>query len=578
VTYDGAGKAISYRGPVQWVVRSLDASTTETGTTATFVVAPTASTNGAVAASVGGQDCSPAEITLYRPADVGMMRVVVVSVLDNTPIADTAVVLDNMQAKSNSSGIALFDVPPGGRHTVSAFATDYAYVTVVDTTATDILLPLPPRPNPGTFVAQLRNTDFDNVANVMGTLHGYFCGPSIAGNLYDVTPSSLLEPQQPVVISLGTGTPYGPFNIPGCLGIGLGAQMFGDSGGGHIALQATPGTRALWALGGNAVIGDVLKAIGPVLNGGGGTLSDQLPTIVTALMPLVQRIESGVMSGVAVTAGETKPLSIGGAQPSLLVDTLERLHLNVRTPKLIQYVGDDAAITAFDGVFVIGGAMVPSQGFVPLGVAAGFDASGPDGVPDQVTDGATFVEPQHVPMRLAPRHGGIESSPWVFLTLAGPLTKLLNGTGELALSATVSYSPGTLRYNGGAASDADLSAPLLPVPDGATIDESSRLLHLPDVAGATFHQLDLGPREARWTVYFPAGETTVSVPIPPAGMEDRFAGAMPPAAVIKAVRLGYGTTTYDDVWQFDDVNANDLTKQTDAFSVRGITRSPAPTP
>jgi hypothetical protein len=564
---------------VAWGSTGLAASTTDTGSDATFSSAATTSAKGTVTATVGGLPCAPASVTEYAPASD--LRVVVAS--DGAAIADATVVVDGALQTTNADGIAAFPAASGA-HTVSVFKSGYAYVTVVGTTATDLLIPLTSAPHPGTFKGQFKFTDFNNLAYPTGTLHLDVTGASLGGNLIDASLSSLLGPPQAMTISLGTGTPYGPFQVPEGIALGLGIQMFGDAGGGgRYGAVASPGYRALWSIGGNAVIGDVLKAIGPLLDNNGGPLSLRLPTVLIALTPIISTLESAVTTGLNVKPDEPRALSFGGAQPSLKLDTLPRLHLHVKTAHLPSFVRDDGTTGAYDAVVVLGGALKSPEGFVPLGVSAGIDS-----YPlDQITDGIpSVVMAGEVWLRLAPRHGGLEHSPWAFLTLGSSLKDLLGESpgqglvlsGNIRLAPKGSATPYELKYDSGQATIVDATDDFLGVPDRPTLVDRT-VSFAAAVPGATFHRLDVGGADARWSLYFPAGTLSVSVPTVPAGFDDRWVGT--PSLSVKSVSLGSplpGETapiTYDRVWQFDGTEADDLSLVMDRFSVREVLRSRA---
>jgi hypothetical protein len=519
-------------------------------------------------------------------------RVVVVSdgatttTQDETPLAEATVVIDDQSppAKTGADGTVTFANTPG-KHTISVFLAGYSYVTVVNTAATDVLIPLKPTPRPGEFRGQLKETDFNNVSNPNGTLHLDVTGASIGGNLIDTSLSQLFGPTQPVTILLGTQMPYGPYNLPEGFAIGLGAQMFGEDGGGHYGAVAAPGLRALWSFGGNAVIGDVLKVIGPSLNDPNAGV-DQLPTLVTALLPIVGSLESAVTAGVVVQPGDQKALSSGGAQPSLKLDSLQRIHLQVSTPRLPSYVNDTGGTTFYDAEAIVGGVFAGSQGFVPLGVTAGVDRGGPvaTNLPDHITDAlGTNGQAGKLPLRVAPRHGGVEDAPWAFVTLGASLADFAHAIGSdaregLVLSGNVSRfqkgtnTPYTLTYNGGANTSVDLSDAFLPPPGVAHITD--RTLTSTDVPGASLLRIDVGSDSDRWLIYFPPGTTRVEVPAVPESFDDRWVGTTsPPGVTLEAVSLGYQPgLTYDGVWKFDGTAAADLSMETDRFSVRRVKR------
>jgi hypothetical protein len=467
----------------------------------------------------------------------------------------------------------------------------------MQTGATDMLIPVRPAANPGSFAGTLAASDFNNVSNPLGTLHLDISGSSIGGNLIDLSLSTLLGPSQSMSLVLGPGASYGPFNIPEGIALGLNSNMFGPgANGGQYGIEATPGYRALWSLGGNAVIGQVLSQLGAVLQNGTSGLSSEIPQILTAVLPLVGTLESGVTSGVPVSGAKTATLSYGTTpQPALQLDTLMRLHLSAKTPVLESYTDDSGNTVPFDGAVVLGGVLASPQGFVPLGLTAGVDDVNASGamMPDGLTDPATPNGPeQELPLRISPRHGGVETAPWAYITLGASLSNLVGGLGGststttgTVLAGTVVFNPEVLKYNNGATTSVDLSHPFLPVPSGAAFNPaatSGTATFTPPspVAGATFHRLDIGSDPNQWSIYFPASMDTasaspVSIPTPPAGLTSR-ATASGVTAVLQTVSLGYpppgsdSPETYDGAIQFDGIDLDDLTLETDSFAVRAL--------
>jgi hypothetical protein len=587
---------------------------------------------------IGGTACTPAAITEYPAAGSTVVRTVVTDIASGAPISGATVVGEGAASctgggtaasgtttcTSDTNGVVSF-TGMTSPYTISVFNPQYSYVTVMGVTANDILIPIKASSatgapgQPGAFNGTLTSADFANVSNELGTLHLDISGASIGGNLIDLSLTTLLGPSQPITISLGTATSYGPFNLPEGIALGLGPTMFGAGAGGAYGIEADPGFRALWSLGGNAVIGDVLQAIGPVLSGGTGSISSEIPTILTAILPIVGTLESAVTSGVLVTPGETSTLTYGTAPaPALELDTLLRLHLNVKTPVLADcssgtcttYTDNAGKVAAFDGAVILGGVLATPEGFVPLGLTAGVDSVNATGAmtADGLTDPATTGAPeQQLPLRVASRHGGIETAPWAFVTLGASLADLVGGLGGgsggggTVLAGNVTFVP-KIEYNNGANADIDLSQPFLTIPEGASFTPRSSTVttatFTPPTAAtpasgapsATFHRLDIGSG-VEWYIYFPAsldGSGPQTIPAVPSGFTDLAAtpsGGTAPGAALDTVSLGYSVPSadvalgtactsdcldYNGVVQFQGINLDNLTLETNAFAVRDL--------
>jgi hypothetical protein len=549
-------------------------------------------------------------VTEYAAAAQGSVRVVVTDLGSATPISGATVVAeDGSSLVTGGDGSATFSNLTAAMHDISVFATGHSYVSVLQTSATDLLIPLKPVPNPGVFNGVLTGADFNNVSDPTGTLHLFIAGPSIGGNLIDLSLATLLGPGRMLPITLGTGTTYNIPDLPGGIDLGLSATMFGPGSGGQYVIEAAPGHRVLWSLGGNLVIGTVLQILGPLLSGGTGNLQMEIPQILTGLLPLVGKLESGVTSGVPVMPGEMQSLAYGTSpQPALELNTLMRLKLNVKTPVLPSYQDDTGATVPFDGVVILGGALAPTQGLVPLGLTAGVDKESATGAmtPDGLTDPATMgAQEQQLPLSLAARHGGLETAPWAYVTLGASLESLFGSFGSSGssgstgtiLAGTIVYAPNKLTYNNAGKPDytnpVDLSHPFIgttvsgtsltgsPIPVGAAFNPTTRAFTPPAaVSGATFHRLDIGKDGTGWSIYFPAsmdgsGATPVSIPTPPGTYADPVT-ATGQSATLMSVSLGYpapgaeGPETYDGVVQFDGIDLDDMTLETDSFSVRAL--------
>jgi hypothetical protein len=591
---------------VTWKAAGIAAAAASTSLDATFTAPASAPAgSGTIGATIGSIACTPAAVIEYMAAPASSVRVVVVSRATDTPVSNAVVVAeDGTSLTTGADGSATFTGLQGAVHDVSVFATGYAYVTILHTAATDILVPLPPAPNPGVFSGTLTPADFDNLSIPTGTLHVFMSAASFGGNLFDLASSGSLQgPGQPVNITIGGMQGEAP--LPEGMALGLADTMFGPDGGGQFSIQAVPGGRALWSLGGNLRIQDVLMDYDP---NSGSSLTPLL-----AMAPLIGELESGVTAGVRVTPGEMASLSLeSGARPALALDTLLRLHVDAKTAVLPNYVDDAGDTVPLDGALVIGGALDPVEGFTPLGLtwgenkAASMGTTSPNAVTDPFTPGAL---PQHVLLRLAPRHGGLETAPWAFLTVVASLEGLLeaitpaqpvcvtcSGTTQpqMVLAASVSFSPSSLAYTVGGTpggeTPVDLSRPMLgttwngtalsgsPIPVGAAFDAAARNFTPPaPLPGAAFHRLDLGDGAARWFIYFPASldapmAAPIALPTPRTGFDDRATG---PARII-SVSLGYPPPgrqtpiTYDEVVKFGDYALDDLTLETDSFSVREL--------
>jgi hypothetical protein len=450
----------------------------------------------------------------------------------------------------------------------------------------DVLIPLTPTANPAKLTSTPSASAFDGLANPLGTFHFVVAGASVPGDV-QVSDPPVLGPNRTINAQLGTGTPY-MGDIPEGEALGLGATMFSNASDGgtlpdggvsegpvELNIRAVPGVRTLWTLGGNMVIGDVLRVVGPILNGGGGSISDQLPAVMSGLVPLLGQLESGAQVGVPISPGQQGTFATNNESPSPWPRVRTRIHTDVVAPTLPQYVDEHSETISMDYVQVSGGVRVPNQGYVPLGMSSAYDGLASDGgmTPNQVTDPIGTGAEGHIPLRLAPRHSGLESSPWAYVLTATNFQQAANPDGKLpALSEVIVTAPFQLVATPGTVTTVDFSARgMMGFPANVTWQNSTRSLTVGTAAsGATYQRLDLRNSSAvTWSVWIPANEFGVTLPAP-AGFPD-VAGTATRAA-LTSVSLGRnppGASSpllWEDIWRFDGIDADDLTQEIDAFS------------
>jgi hypothetical protein len=603
VAYDASGNQIAYVGAVTFAVTGITGATAtaSSGSTTTVVVTGASSQaagSGTLTAAIGSTTCTPAALSAFAPPAPSTLRVTVADQLSGAAITNATVIDGSGKTlTSGADGTYTESVSnPAAKNSFTAFAAGYGYVTVVDTGATDVFIPLKSTAAPGKLVGNLTNADFNNLSIPTGTVHIDISGSSIPGNLIDLSLTTLLGASVPTMINLG-GTTATNVNLPDGIAIGLGPTMFK----GNYSALATPGVRSFWSLGGNITLQIVLNAVSMASGG-----SVDIGAILTSVLPVLGELESGVTGGVTVSAGEAGTLSTtgttSGTNAVLALNTLMRLHLSATVPNLPSYyLPTDVPGTPtgqLNAAIVLGGVLASPQGFVPLGLTAGVNDTA-NNKPSQI--GGYMGGPDGIiPLRIAPRSGGLEGSPYLAIALAADLSSLTSGFGDgsgsssssskpLVLSGNVML-PGELKYNNGATTSitfpgdhADTPS-FLGVPAQPTISVATRQLSMPatDVPHVAFHRLDIGSAPNDWEIYFPAGETVVSVPALPNGFtgpDYLVPAAGSPSINLQSVTLGLNgdnsgkTYTYDGVLSFQAAGGptvDDLTLQIDQFSVEGI--------
>lgn len=571
VAKDADGKVVAYKGDVAYSVDEADRAAVD------GAVVTGGSEAGAVKvqAKVGTVDCAAANVVNYAAPANGKRRVVVADLNTQKPIKGASVVIGTESVDTNDDGIVEFD-GAAETVTVSVFHDDYAWVTIVDAKSKDLLVYTKKAQQPAKFTGSMTARDFDGLSDIQGNVRLALQGSSIAGNLFDLELATLLGEMEPTDIKLGGSLDVDAVPLPAGTVIGLSETMFrgpqkanGEPG---FSIVAAPGVRTLWALGGNAQISDIIEAAGPAIGGEGDI---EVGPILSGLLPVIGRLQSGALTGLNAVEGETASIMKDG-KSQLKLDTLLRLRVNAKLPKLPTYTAGNTEVK-FGEAIVLGGAFNGSQGLVPMGLTAGIDGDG-DGIVDGDADAGT--QPGNLELRMAPLHSGMETSKYAVVALAASLESLIGGDAGLALSGVVSY-PDTLKFDGGKPQTVEMSS-FLSVPSNASVEASNRTVKAGSkVDGAAFQRLSIGEGDAEWLVYFePGADREIVLPNGHEGKHDRFkkkpgeSNAKDPQLLLHSVRLGLGgaAPSFDDVVSFGSHNLDDLSAQVDAFSVLELQR------
>lgn len=584
---DAAGATLAFRGATTWAVEGAGASVKGSNVTGT-VTGGNAAGSVKVKATVGGVSCTEATATNFAAAPSGKTRVVVADLVTRAPVSGAQVVMGSDTATTGMDGAAVFDGANNSKKTISVFHKDFAYLTLVDVQSNDVVAFVKPAAKAGKFTGEMGVRAFDELSDLKGTVHLTIYGGSVPGNLIDLQLSSLLGELVPTDLDLGSQKTTVP--LPAGTVIGLGEQMFKTK----YDILAPIGVRTVWGLGGNADFSAITRALGPVISGG-GTENLNIGGVLTSLLPLLGRLQSGVLTGLESKEGAEVPIG-----DKIKLDTLLRIKADVALPDLPSYQSGTET-KRVDGAIVLGGALYSPQGLVPLGITAGLDGdptkpdtNPPDG---KVDSGDPAIPAGTVSMRLAPLHGGLETSKYAVLALAAGLSSLLDSGGDgLVLSGLITF-PKDVKYSATEANKVSVGSKFLGFPN-PTI--AARVVSMDGaVPGASLHRLDIGnEKTGEWSVYFPAGgASTVEIPAVPSGFADRFAPTaasactsdtecpgsscdttkstckvVTPGVLIQTVSFGQDTLNYDGVVAFDGTDMDDLTEQISAFSVRGVTR------
>jgi hypothetical protein len=296
--------------------------------------------------------------------------------------------------------------------------------------------------------------------------------------------------------------------------------------------------------------------------------------IVTSLVPILAKSNHTLQTNYEVTEIPTISDSDGGTtpdfanMPNLTLAASRPLSTNVAldVPRLPAY-GGAAFLKASVGII---GALVPGQGFTPLGLGAARDTQSggetPDGIVD--TDLGDAGNQTIMPVQITSSYGGVEGSSYLVLLLASSFSGTAADAPPVASSSLLKVytasqilpeSPSTVAFE---PFDAGAAVEFLGLPIGATYDAGARVLTgVPTINGARLHRLVFGTSQVRrWFIYFTGA--SVTVPTPPNAEWNLATDAL---FRIDSIALT-GTSSLQSLFAVGAPNMRDLTIIMNAFS------------
>jgi hypothetical protein len=484
---------------------------------------------------------------LAPPAE-GNLRVLVLDEASREPIEGALVAYRSasslVSVATSAAGIVEFtDADVTELH---VFADGYAYVSVFDAPDGSLVVSLPPSQR--ARIAEVRdgfvcdtsapNTTLDDAecgeagepvclcyeleavdvvkgvadfTDVVGdgevdlSLSGVALGNSLLDLNFDLIVGPSIEriiPDNPV-IPLDD-----PVDIPSGVTIYFNNSPFVDS----FIATAGPGERSVWSIGGRVPLGDTLLTLLPSLSG-----DLDFGAIVAAILPLFEDFYSGVTPPLEFRDGGTFPVRDPGLR--LAVPTQRRVEI---VPPALPVVASGWADTAI----LLGGALVPGQGFVPLGISGGTDIIG-RGTPDGVIDGDHDTpEPDPLRMSIAPIHGAIAGTGtrYAMVSVALQLKEDVPGAPREASSGMLTLFPAGAPIPEVVEFERERFPALA---EGTTWTAETRTVAIPDGGEASdIRRLVFRGEEDRlWVVYGAGDRTTFVLPSTEEGVafEDRTA-------------------------------------------------------
>ncbi len=478
----------------------------------------------------------PIVLTNVLSPQADSMYVTVIDELRRTPLADATVMITDGESPqtsiTDSDGMATFTAPSGAAD-VHVFADAHDYVSIMNTTSTDILVAVPEKTANASAGGYTGQMTYEGI----GALSMGLAGTSIAGNLVDMDFASLLGEVFYV-------------SIPQLGSIPMPSQMVAELTfmGQDFPLKDTyyvlgqKGLRTAWCLGGkldDQILWDLM--------GGGGSVN--IEDVIVGLLPYFSLLRHGLKPLVDVfpypLVQDTDDIDNDGDTAEYRADWASMLDLDmapatgqnfsvqVSVPPLPMHNGQ-AMRTA---VYVTG--VLTPLGFTPLGMSAGQDDSG---------------QLPALLMKMAPSYGGLETSDYAVMVMGFPQTTQNQTVTDLTSVLMVSDSMPT---------NVSFDNSFLGFPDSAAYDASSRTMTSSAVSGASLYRTTLRASEGSWVVY-QDGQDTISftLPTPPGGMYDP---AQDPVVTLNPIALG-DALGFEDLVTFNGEDLDMISRLAVAFS------------
>jgi hypothetical protein len=447
-------------------------------------------------------------------------RVLVIHAESGAPIPGAEVVITDVTGNTQTrltgpTGLATL---PTARapYEVSVFSNDFNYLTVQGVRASDIRLPLNPRSGTGPVAGFSGQFDMSRVTST-GDFNLGLAGASLAGGLINLDLIKLLGDtfvtRLPIPIPGGNG----PSDIP----LPGGLAIFGRAFGLNLQLkrtyyvQSAGGARLGWGLAGKVPVSELIQIFQ------GGNFND-IGDVLATILPLFSRFDHALQPLNLVERPRVRDLMDFDRD----ANTMEFLpdYANFPTvslqPSVRQQLITAISVSSFpqlaagpgEVAILVGGSVLQSTGFVPMGISATADDDG-DGRPDVRL------------LTLAPPYGSAVGGRFAVLAIAfrtdgfqGP-----GAGGNIDLPDELSFA----LWNGQTLPN-QIQLGTFPSASQGIINPMTRQLSISAKAGPIYRARFVGA-DRTWDVWSPgpsgmAGQFshTITVPNVPAGREDLF--------------------------------------------------------
>jgi len=432
------------------------------------------------------------------PPTADLDRVLVVDSRTGAAINGAVVNRGAESATTDASGVATFSHNAAAQ-TLSIFANGYNYLTIVATTASDVLAPLSPARG-GSGIGGFKGGFDLSGAHTTGDITIGLAGASLDPELANLDLQTLLGDSFNTQINI-PGIFQGAFPLPG------GLVLYGTVFGFPLNLKNTyfartpGGLKVGWSFGG-LINGQ--DAIGLV---GGGDAASILPTVLGFF--------EGFDHGVRPIDVTERPLVAdsrdidGDGNTTELVPDYDSFNSYEMAPNVRQRLRTSVQVGDFnqpDGAFAIlvGGVVNQGIGFVPLGINVSQDDNG-DGTPDLAQ------------LKMAPPHSGLSAGDYQIVAITfdpGQVSAGLDSGIDLPDDISVVLWGGR-----SIPTDLTFNHAFLPIPTGQWAGPNRQFTG-GGVADADFYRVTFVGDDASWDVWFPADGDGFVLPTPPEGYSD----------------------------------------------------------
>ncbi len=425
-------------------------------------------------------------ITNFPTLGAGESRVVVVSSDNGAPVSTARISVtgggNTDTQTADATGSKTFAVATLDQVTV--VADGYEAVTVLRPGVNDVFISLPKiadKTKAGGFRGSI-----DLSATRKADIQLGIAAPALPSNLLDFDFESILGDFIETTINAPElGLDNEVVDLPGGVMLSLGSNKFTDdhalAGGGLRCQSKAPGANELgcylarspagpgaaWALAGQLKLSAITPIAGKLSSAVGGGGSEDIPVgeILSAVLPLFQKLNHAITTGLEIEEFPKVPkdaqTTVAQCADPATVDYDDHCRADFVKYEEIklaasQKLGVLSTITMPNlpstgqgkwatGALVIAGSLGPA-GLIPLGLAAGLDVledETPDGkiggIEEPFGQNSTPLSDGEVGLALAPPHSGVEGSRIAVVAIALDIDQIA-GDGGLALSGIVKWA------------------------------------------------------------------------------------------------------------------------------------------